>query len=81
MQEAQGHKAWYWGGQSGDIMVWVPVAEDADLVVIFGMNLVWEGGGNGHRQLQNKGGGVEWKVLGVRKIFLCCGSLWESHEA
>ena len=69
MQEAQGHKAWYWGGQSGDIMVWVPVAEDADLVVIFGMNLVWEGGGNGHRQLQNKGGGGGVESFGGKKNF------------
>lgn len=53
------------------------VADEADLVVRFGVSLGWEGGGSGHRQLQDEAG-VE--VVGI-EIFLCYSSLWEPHEA
>lgn len=44
------------------------MADDADLIVRFGVNLGWEGGGSGHRQLQEKEAGVE--SCGNRKHFV-----------
>ena len=35
-------------------MLEVPVADEADLVVRFGVSLGWEGGGSGHSQLQDE---------------------------
>lgn len=48
------------GGQRGDIMVEVPGADEADLVVRFGVSLGREGAG--HRQLQDEeAGGELWE--------------------
>lgn len=49
-------------------MVEVRVADEADLVVRFGVNLGWDGRGSGHRQLQDKEAGVE--SYGNRKRFV-----------
>jgi len=49
-------------------MVEVQVADEADLVVRFGVNLGWDGVGSGHRQLQDKEAGVE--SCGNRKRFV-----------
>ena len=49
-------------------MVEIRVADDADLIVRFGVNLGWEGGGSGHRHLQEKEAGVE--SCGSRKYFV-----------
>lgn len=49
-------------------MLEVPVADEADLVVRFGVSLGWEGGGSGHSQLQDEEAGVE--NCGNRKYFV-----------
>ena len=44
------------------------MVDDADLIVRFRVNLGWEGGGSGHRHLQEKEAGVE--SCGSRKNFV-----------
>lgn len=66
MQEGQGHEAWCWGRQRGDIRV----------------GWQWKlglGGGSGHRQLQNKG--AEAESGGGGKLFCAMDPLWASDEA